>query len=303
MGQNLLLTIRKAEIVYRGSGKGHRRIAADIFYHRLLLQKIQHPVACGEGVLQGGTQSGQGDAGAKGAHQGEGGNESSRKPAACGRRIQHGKIKQQDHGVGDCAVAAGDPLGLFLLPGQLCAPLLQFLPAGLALSVLQGLGEPAQAVQHKAGELAALAADLLPHISAPAGGQPGDQNSHHAMGEKRKDAQDRVIAPQKYSDQRRIQRRNADGGDGVGVEHLQQFNVRGDDTDEVPFVLALKLGGAQAAQDVKDAIPQQGQQLEGDKVVAGLFPIAQCAPQQGTKADQQEQHRQGKMLFRTQRTQ
>ena len=89
----------------------------------------------------------------------------------------------------------------------------------------------------------------------------------------------------------------------MGVEHLQQFNVRGDDTDEVSFVLALKLGGAQAAQDVKDAIPQQGQQLEGDKVVAGLFPIAQCAPQQGTKADQQEQHRQGKMLLHPQHTQ
>ena len=68
-------------------------------------------------------------------------------------------------------------LAFFLLPGQLCAPLLQFLPAGLALSVLQGLGEPAQAVQHKAGELAALAADLLAHISAPAGGQPGNQDS------------------------------------------------------------------------------------------------------------------------------
>ena len=35
---------------------------------------------------------------------------------------------------------------------------------------------------------AALAADLLSHISAPAGGQPGNQDSHYAMGEKRKDA-------------------------------------------------------------------------------------------------------------------
>lgn len=86
----------------------------------------------------------------------------------------------------------------------------------------------------------------------------------------------------------------------MGVEHLQQFNVRGDDADEVSLVFALQLGRAKTAQDGKDTIPQQGQQFEGDEMVAGLFAVAQHAPQQGAKANQQEQCRKGETLFHAQ---
>ena len=64
----------------------------------------------------------------------------------------------------------------------------------------------------------------------------------------------------------------------MGVEHLQQLNVRGDKGDEVAPVLALQLGGAQPPQGLEDLLPQQRQQLKGDEVVAGLLPIAQEPP-------------------------
>lgn len=75
----------------------------------------------------------------------------------------------------------------------------------------------------------------------------------------------------------------------MGVEYLQQFNVRGDDRDQVPFVPAFQLGGGQTAQGAEHPVPQQGQQFEGNKMVACLFPIAQYRPQHRHKGSRPEQ--------------
>lgn len=64
------------------------------------------------------------------------------------------------------------------------------------------------------------------------------------------------------------------------IEHLQQLDVGGDDADEIALVLALQLGRAELAQSGKDLVPDQCQQLEGDKVVAGLLCITKQAPYQ-----------------------
>ena len=80
---------------------------------------------------------------------------------------------------------ARDALGLFLLLGQLCPPPFQLLLALLALSVLQRFRQSTQTVQNKAGKLTALVADLLSHIPAPAGCQPGNHNSYCAMRKER----------------------------------------------------------------------------------------------------------------------
>ena len=75
--------------------------------------------------------------------------------------------------------------------------------------------------------------------------------------------------------------RNADGRDGVSVEHFQCLDIRRDEGDEVAAVAALELGRGQAAQRTEHLIPDEGQQLERNIVVGSLLRIAQDAAQQG----------------------
>lgn len=57
----------------------------------------------------------------------------------------------------------------------------------------------------------------------------------------------------------------------MGIEHLQQLNVGGDDGDEVTSVPALQLGGAQPPQNPEHPVPDEGQQLKGDEMIARLL--------------------------------
>ena len=60
-----------------------------------------------------------------------------------------------------------------------------------------------------------------------------------------------------------------------------------------PPVLALQLGGAQPPQGAEHLAPQQCQELKGDKVVAGLLPIAEEPPDQAAQQQPGEQGSQG----------
>ena len=78
----------------------------------------------------------------------------------------------------------------------------------------------------------------------------------------------------------------------MGVKDLQQLDVRGDHRDQITLVPAVQLGGGQAAQRAENLVPDEGQQLEGDVVVAGLLGIAQHAAGQSKHAHAGEQHAQ-----------
>ena len=69
----------------------------------------------------------------------------------------------------------------------------------------------------------------------------------------------------------------------MGIEHFQQFNVRSNDVDEIPFILALQLSWTKAAKRTKYLIPDESQKLEGYKMVTGLFCITQKTTDQGKK--------------------
>ena len=73
--------------------------------------------------------------------------------------------------------------------------------------------------------------------------------------------------------------RNADGGDGVGIEHLQRFNVRGDHGDDGALLLAFQLGRAECAQRAENLVPQHRQQPKRNVVVAVLLKKAQDTAQ------------------------
>lgn len=61
------------------------------------------------------------------------------------------------------------------------------------------------------------------------------------------------------------------------VKDLQQLNVGGQYSNQVALVAALQLGGGQTAQHAKDLVPDECQQLEGDKVVAALLRVVEHA--------------------------
>ena len=78
----------------------------------------------------------------------------------------------------------------------------------------------------------------------------------------------------------------------MGVKDLQQLDVRGDHRDQVAFVPTIQLGGGQAAQRAEYLIPDEGQQLEGNVVVAGLLGVAQHAAGQRKHTHAGKQHAQ-----------
>ena len=105
-----------------------------------------------------------------------------------------------------------------------------------------------------------------------------------------------MIRADKADHHHRKQKGNADGGNGVRIEHLQQFNIRGNHRNQVTLVLALQFGRAQPAQRSKHLIPNQCQQLKRNKMVAGLLCIAQTAPHQGKHRHRPENSRCGSSL-------
>ena len=90
-----------------------------------------------------------------------------------------------------------------------------------------------------------------------------------------------MVAANKPAQDHGKEQRNGRRGDGVGIEHFQKLNVRGDDADQVALVPPLQLGRTQPPQGEKHLVPDQGQQLKGDKVIASLLPVAKSRTQQG----------------------
>ena len=71
----------------------------------------------------------------------------------------------------------------------------------------------------------------------------------------------------------------------MGIEHFQRLDIRRDEGDQVAAVASLELCRGQTAQRAEDFIPDEGQQLEGDRVVGRLLGIAQHAAQQSKHED------------------
>ena len=86
----------------------------------------------------------------------------------------------------------------------------------------------------------------------------------------------------------------------MGVEDLQQLNVGGDDRNQVALVPALQLGRAEPPQRTEHLVPQKGQQLEGDEMVAGLLRIPQESPHDGKDHHTDKQDSEGKRCVKPQ---
>ena len=65
------------------------------------------------------------------------------------------------------------------------------------------------------------------------------------------------------------------------IKHFELFNIGGYDGDEVALVFAVKFCRTQFAQLCKNAVPYDGKQFKGYKVVAVLLGIMKGAAAHG----------------------
>ena len=119
-------------------------VGSDLLHHRGFLQDVQHPVACGKGVLQRAAQVGQGYAGAKGTHHGQGGDQDPQKihlalliQQRSGKK--HPQAEHQDRRVGHRLVLPSGSLHARLVLGQVLCPGLHLCKPLLSLPILQDL--------------------------------------------------------------------------------------------------------------------------------------------------------------------
>ncbi len=84
------------------------------------------------------------------------------------------------------------------------------------------------------------------------------------------------------------------GRDGVGEEHLEQLDIRGDHGEQVAAATPLELRGRQAAQRAEHAVADEREQLECDEMVASLLAVAHHAAEHGGDSHEAEHpgHRQ-----------
>ena len=152
--------------------------------------------------------------------------------------------------------------------------------------VLQALPHAAQAVQHKTVQSAELRTKILARLARTLGGGHRDTDADNGVGQGGVESQQRRITAHKARHNDAYDDRNADGRDRVGVENFQQFNVGGQHGNQVALVAAFQLCGGQLAQHAKDLVADEGQQLEGNKMVAALLGVVQHAAGYGQNRQQ-----------------
>ncbi len=203
-----------------------------------------------------------------------------RPPQIEGRgRKQHGQVKAPEDQLCGGGAPARRALEAFLPAGECLGAVLHLLQPGRPGAVLQNFRQTTQTVQHKPGQGACLVAQPQPVGTAGPGYRQRHPDAHHGVGGQCQRSQQRVKAADESGENGAEEHRDKHRRDGVGVEHLQQLNVRGDDGDQIPLLPPFQLGRGQPPQGAEDLVPQQGQQLEGNEMIAGLLTVAQRRPQ------------------------
>ena len=85
--------------------------------------------------------------------------------------------------------------------------------------------------------------------------------------------------------------RDCNRGNGVGIKHLQQLNITGDDRNQVSPVLSLQLCRTELPQRRKYLVPDDRQQLKCNIVVAFLFKVVENSPKQCHHRQHRKKHR------------
>ena len=75
------------------------------------------------------------------------------------------------------------------------------------------------------------------------------------------------------------------------IEDLEELDIRRYNRDQVAFIPLVQLCRTEPPEGAEDLIADQRQQLERDKVVAGLFPVSEPGPKDGENNDRRKKKR------------
>ena len=283
--QDLFLGIGKAHMLCRSTRKGGVCAVGHIRSDRLFLQQVQNTVGAGEHLRQADAKVCQchhrakGAQGRKGAHQHPLGTQfSALVKAQAG--AQHGQHREQDQGIGQGNGQALAVLEELLLFAQRLTVGRDALGTGCGVLILQGILQAPQAFQHIAVGIGQCLT-VLPGGTVAALCAPHRQgHTHQQIACQQHQRRQDVPAAHEARHADDADARDADGRNGVGVEHLQRLDVGRDERDQVAAVTAFQLCRGQTAQGTEHLIADQGQQLEGDIVVGCLLCVTQNAAQQ-----------------------
>ena len=273
-------------MVSSGAGKGGVAAVGHFGGNGGFFQQVQHAVRAGKHLHQVGGQVGQRHHRAKGPQRRQRADQHGfpadcTVPAQHKRGAQHSQGGKQDDGVGHGRGQALAALHGRLLFAQGFAVGGNPGGAGGGIVILDGLPQAAQAFQHIAVGIGQGGAVFAARGFALALRPNGDANAHSQVARQQHKGRQRMVPRHKAHHTGAAQHRNTHGGNGVGIKYFQLFNVCRNQRDQITTVAAFQLGGGQAAQSTKHLIPDQGQQLEGDKMVGCLLCIAQHTAQQG----------------------
>ena len=283
--QHLLIGIGKVHMLCRSTCKCGVCAVGHIGGDGLFVQQVQHAVCAGEHLRQAGTKVCQRHHRAKGAEGRKGAHQYALHAhftalVKVQAHTQHGQHREQDQGVRD---GHGQALAVFhrlLLFAQHLTVGRDALGAGCGVLILQGVLQAAQAFQHIAVGIGQCLT-VLPGGTVAALCAPHRQgHAHQQIARQQHQRRQDVPAAHKARHADDADARDADGRNGVGVEHLQRLDVGRDERDQVAAVTAFQLCRGQTAQGTEHLIADQGQQLEGDIVVGCLLCVTQNAAQQ-----------------------
>ena len=94
-------------------------------------------------------------------------------------------------------------------------------------------------IENKGRQMTGLGAEFDTVITAEFGGNQGNDHTHGDIGYQSQNAQCHMVAADKADHNDAEKKCNADGRNGMGIEHFQQLNIRSNNGDQIALILAL----------------------------------------------------------------
>ena len=115
----------------------------------------------------------------------------------------------------------------------------------------------------------------------------GANHAHRQVARARRAARAAArVRPDEAQHDDRGRERDEGGRERVRVEHLEQLDVGGDERHQVALPLAFELGGGEARHRAEHPVAHQGEDLEGQVVVAQLLAVAQGPAHEAADRDE-----------------
>ena len=276
-------TVREIDALgSRARERIHLATDNDIPGLRLLVKQVEDASSAGERLLQAAAQVRDGDHRAERRHQGGHAHErltgidDALRAERAGER-DHGHIERQNQSVRGRHAARRTALQTILHLRKRIHPSIKLLGSRMLLAELQRFAKTPQAIEHERVHAAKGIAQLPAAIPCRTRRNPRRHRSDQDVRDERADGQLPADAADEGDHGGAHQHGDDHRGEGVRIEHLKEFDVRGHKRHQVAFAAALELRRGKRAQLAEHAVADERQDLERKIVVAHLLAIMQGA--------------------------